>query len=167
MLEKQMLKSINRMQRGYSLIEIILTIGIGAIIATTITFGLFNFRDNVQYDIVINEMVESVDYAKVRAMKSQLDAAGQKSNYGVIFFEDSFVEFEGNGYVEGLDSNVLHNIPFGFSLDVTCDDLGNSIVFARVTGINSNPCEIDIYKWEDNEPTGSVVIGPYGVEEAY
>jgi prepilin-type N-terminal cleavage/methylation domain-containing protein len=152
--------------KGYTLVEIIITMGVSAIIVAAMTFGLFNFRNSVQYDILLNQIVESVNYSKTKASASQLDSEGASSAYGVKFFENEFVEFEGTDYVEGDAKNVENSVPAGLRLSTTCATENGQVVFSKVLGENSNDCIVEIYKWEQTSPTGSIVVGKYGVEQA-
>ncbi|MBN2015361.1 prepilin-type N-terminal cleavage/methylation domain-containing protein [Candidatus Dojkabacteria bacterium] len=153
--------------KGFTLVEIVLTIAIGAILVSGVTLGLLTYRNNLQYDILLNQIDESVSYAKAKALSGKLDSLNQHSSYGVMFFEDRFIEFEGDEYVEGAVPNVEYNVPVGLRLSATCVPSNNgSVVFSRILGENSNYCTVSIYKFEQTEPAGSVRIGRFGVEEA-
>jgi hypothetical protein len=153
--------------KGYSLVEIIITMGLTAFVVTGVSIAMFRFRDNVEYDIVLNKIVESVNFAKTKAMNSRLDSSEQRIPYSVKFFGNRIVEFEGDVYIEGADTNVEHEIPVGLKLTSSCNPEDNGeVMFSPIKGENSNNCTIYIYKFEQPTPTGSVVIGKYGVSQA-
>lgn len=153
--------------KGYTLIEIIITMAIGAIVISATVLGLFSFRSGFEYDILLNQVVESANYSKLKAVSSVLDLSESRISFSVKFFEDKIVEFEGEEYVEGADNNVEYEVPIGLRLSSTCSPNDNgTVIFAPITGVNSNSCTIYIYKFEQINPTGSIVIGKFGVEQA-
>ena len=154
-------------ERGYTLVEIIIAMALTAVVATAMAFAFLNFRNNVLYDILLNRIGESVNYAKLKGITSKLDSQDLRSSYSVKFFADRIVEFEGDTYVEGDDANIEYEVPVGLRITSTCSPVDNSVVtFFAITGENSNYCTISIYKFEQAYPTGSVYIGKYGVEQA-
>jgi prepilin-type N-terminal cleavage/methylation domain-containing protein len=153
--------------KGFTLTEIIITIALIALVVTLITIGVLNFRNNIEYDILLNKIVESLQFAKMKAVTGKWDSSGSRSSYSIKFFESRFVEFEGDTYVEGGSENIEHEIPLGLRLDPSCSPVDNGIVtFSPIEGENSNSCTIDIYKLEETTPAGSVIVGKHGVTQA-
>jgi prepilin-type N-terminal cleavage/methylation domain-containing protein len=160
-----MKKYIN--QKGVTLIEIIIVIAVTSVIATVTTFSVLKFRDSIQYDILLNSLVESTDSAKMKAVTSKLDNGGSRISYGVRFFDDRFVEFEGELYVEGAGTNTEYQLPVGLHLSSTCLPIDNgTVVFSPILGENNNNCTIYIYRMEQVTPIGSVIINKFGVQHA-
>lgn len=152
-------------QRGFTLVEIMISITVGAIVAGGVIFSLFNYRNNVQYDVLVNRLISSINFVNEKARSGVLDSSEQKVSYGVKFFTDRFVEFEGATYLEGDDKNVQNVLPVGYELNVTCvDDTHQEVVFSQVSGENSNPCTINILRWGQTEPITTIIIGKYGIE---
>ena len=153
--------------KGYTLIEIVIVIGLGAIVAGAMSWGLMNFRNTVEYDILLNQIVKSMNQVKLKATSSQLDSAGQRTNYSIMFLENKFVQFEGDVYTEGANSNIESDVSTGLKLSTSCAPIDNGIVtFEPIVGTTSNRCIIYIYKFENPSPVGTIVVGEYGVEEA-
>lgn len=160
------MKKLNE-EKGYTLVEIIITMSITAIVVVSMTLSIFTFRNNVQYDILLNKIIESANYAKLKSMIGKLDSQGQRSSYSVKFLEGRIVEFEGDVYTEGAASNIEYEVPVGLRLSSICLPQDNgTVTFAAITGENSNTCNVYIYKFEEATPMGSVVIGKFGVEQA-
>jgi len=160
------MKKIN--DRGYSLVEIVITIALGAVLISAISLSLFTFRNNVEYDILFNEIIESINNSKSLAVVSKLDSTDNRSSFSVKFMENKFVEFEGDIYLEGNESNVEHYIPIGFRLGSVCspnDD--GTVTFSPVSGESVQSCIVSIYKLEDAMPAGTLLIDRYGLEQAY
>lgn len=152
---------------GYSLTEIMIVIAILSIIAVSATIALFQFRNSVQYNILLNRITESVNYTKLRSLQSELDDNNARISYSVIFFEDRIVEFEGTIYDEDAETNVEFYVPFGLSLSSVCSPVNNGVVtFTPVEAKTLNRCTISIHRFEQPGVIGNVVIGTYGVEDA-
>lgn len=153
--------------KGYTLVEIIITLGLTAVMVAGVTVAMFQFRDNVEYDILLNKIVESVNFSKLKAMNSKLDSSDARSRYSVKFFSNRIVEFEGDVYTEGADANIEYEVPVGLNLSYSCSPVNNGeISFNAIIGENTNNCTIYILKLEQVLPAGSVVIGKFGVTQA-
>ncbi len=158
------MKKIKKDHKGYTLIEVVFVMAISAIIVTASTFALFVYRNNVLYDVLSNQIIASINSAQIKA-KSALLKDDLRVSQGVIFFENRLVEFSGSDYVEGDDCNVEYNVPTGFSLGTTCSPTDNGVVlFSPIRGEGTNTCTIDIYKYEDTIPTGTITVGKFGIE---
>jgi len=154
--------------RGYSLVEVVITVGLSAVVLAVISLSMFTYRNNIEYDNLFHEIIESVHSVRSKAMSSRLDDSDNRTSYSIKFLEDKFVEYEGDVYTDGDSENLEHDIPFGFRLGSLCNpDDDGTITFSPVKGENANMCEVYIYKLESADPLGTVVIGKYGLEEAY
>lgn len=154
-------------ENAYSLTEVVIAIAVIAIMSIAAGLALFRFRDNVEYDILLNKVTESINYTKLKATQSRLDSDGNRISYGVRFFENRIVEFEGETYVEGADANVEYEVPIGLRLGTSCSPFDDgTVVFSPVEGNNDNECTINIYRFEQSQPIGSVSVSSYGVEDA-
>jgi prepilin-type N-terminal cleavage/methylation domain-containing protein len=154
-------------KKAYTLVEIVITLALGAIITTGVTVSMLKFRDNVQYDILLNKIVESVQSTRLKAVSSKENNAGVRSSFSVHFFTDRIVEFEGSIYTEGAGTNIVSEVPVGLRLSSTCSPVNDGIVtFSVHEGANTNDCIIYIYRFEQTVPIGSIVIKRFGVEEA-
>lgn len=161
-----MMKVLN--EKAFSLVEIIIVISLSTVVFTLTMFALYNFRNNVVYDVVLNEVTESVNYVKLKSMTALLDSNNLQSDYSVVFFSDRFVEFEGDTYVEGASANVEHDVPVGISLSTNCSPVDNgTVTYSVILGTNNNSCAVSIYRIEQAYPVGNVIIGKYGIEYSY
>ncbi len=153
--------------KAYTLIEIIIVMSLSGILVGASVLSLFTFRNNFIYDSLLNQIVESVNYSKTKAVASVLDESENRIKHGVKIFEDRIVEFQGEEYTEGADKNVEYDVPFGLRLSSECSPQDNGEVsFSPITGENGNTCTINIYKFEDVKSIGTVLVSKYGVEQA-
>ena len=151
-------------QKGFSLIEVAIVVALGSIIVLMVGFGVFRFRDTFEYDLLVNGIIETVDFAKAKAVSSELDSQGLRSSYSVRFFEYRYVEFEGDIYVEGANMNVEHALPIGYRLTSSCLHVEDgTVTFIPIEGTNTNSCHINIFQVGNPSPVGIVSIDKYGV----
>ena len=153
--------------KAYTLVEIVVTLGLGAIITTGITISMLKFRDNVQYDILLNKVVESVQSTRLKAVSSKENSASERISFSVRFLTNQIVEFEGSTYIEEAGTNIVSEVPVGLHLSSTCSPVNNgTVTFSSHEGINLNECIIYIYRFEQAVPIGSIVIKRFGIEQA-
>ncbi len=153
-------------KQGVSLLEVVISISLIATIASISTISFIQFRNTFVQDFVLESIVESVNYTKMRALASEIDSNKSRNSFSIIFFTDRFIEFEGDTYYENGSNNYLTNLPNGFSLSSNCSPENNGIItFESVTGINLNECTIHVLK--SGRITSTIVIGKYGIEKVY
>lgn len=111
---------------GFTFLELLIVLGLGVIIAVfTIPVGL-NFYKLQVLDDTSEDILQVVRRAHHQAFFQKLD-----SNFGVKFFSDSYVLFQGNSY----DTRVLSEDEF-FSLPAGMSPSGMSeVVFEKLSGI--------------------------------
>lgn len=114
---------------GYTLVEIIVVIGIIALLATISTSVYSNFSANEKLKIATMGVVEAIRHAQANTQSGKGD-----SSWGVKVFSDSVIIFKGSGYAS-KDSS--YDQSFNFSGGVVASGL-SEIVFAKVTGSTIN-----------------------------
>lgn len=126
-------------QKGYTLIEILVVIGIMAIVMGGSTVLFLTVQANNERQVIINNVISILRKNQSLAMLGE----GQ-NEFGVQFETNKYIEFVGDTYVEGAPNNVEHLLPAG----VTINDVnlgGDSFIyFNRISGIPSNSGSFDI-----------------------
>ncbi len=118
--------------RGLTVIELIVVMGIMAVIITATSFNLLSG----QRQVVKSGMVEQV-VADVRSQQSKtMSGDGTGSTFGVHFDTSSYVLFTGSVYDANDSSNFVvsldNNVQFVTSFS------GNNIIFTPVSGEVTN-----------------------------
>jgi prepilin-type N-terminal cleavage/methylation domain-containing protein len=130
----------NNLQKGFTLIEILVVISILAVISTISFIGYNSFRKGTQLDIKADEINSVLKTAQAQTLSS-LEA----DNYGVHFESDQFILFKGLAYDSmGLD-NQVNELPDDLEIyDIILNGGGSDMVFERLTGNTENYGSIKI-----------------------
>lgn len=115
--------------RGFSLLEVLIVLGIVALIAGISTTTFNNFRSHENLEIAATSVVEALRHAQANAQSGKGDSA-----WGVKMLPSSTVIFKGTSYA-GRDTAA--DQPFSFSGGVVASGL-SEIVFIKVMGATEN-----------------------------
>ena len=160
--------SLIKNNKGFSLVEVVIVASISSVIFTTVALSMFTFRNNVAYDVLFHEIIETINDSRAKAVASRLDTGDNRISYSIKFLENQFVEFEGDVYVDGADGNIEHTVPFGFNLSSSCSPNNDgTITFSPINGVNLQNCTVSINKIEGGGAIGSIEVGKYGIEQTY
>lgn len=110
--------------RGFSLVEMLLSIAIMAIIAGLTAPVFFSYQTNNEFGLAVNTSVRSLRRAQFLAQNMELD-----SNWGVYFATSSVTVYSGGSYA-GRNSNYDEQYSFPTTVTSTVTDIN----FAKFTG---------------------------------
>ncbi len=120
-----------RMNTGFSLIEVLLVVGMGAIIfAMSAPFSMRLYKTQI-LDEAQSNIVEALQRARHNASLQKYD-----SQWGVYLddADDHFVLFAGDSYAEKVDA-YDEDYPLNAGITVTGD--WTEVVFSKLTGLPS------------------------------
>ena len=121
------------LNRGFTLTEILIVIGI-ALVLTTIVVSVFtNIKNNQTLDKDSGLVIEVIRQAKSLTLNSK-----NSSQYGVHFESGSVTIFTGTTYSAGSSSNLVHSLSSGNSATTSLSGGGRDIVFKRLSGETDN-----------------------------
>lgn len=116
------------MEKGFTLVEILLTVAMLAILATlTIPLGL-NFLKGQQLEGSTQEVIQTLRRAQLKSMSMEGD-----SNFGLYLTNDNYILFKGDVYTPGDPYNEV----FSFPEALTVSGLAQ-VVFTKVEGLANN-----------------------------
>jgi prepilin-type N-terminal cleavage/methylation domain-containing protein len=121
--------------RGFTLIEILIVIGVLAIIVASATPLTLDFYNSRQLDLYEQGLVQKLRQAQTKAMETEND-----SDFGVYLTSNEYVLFQGSSY-SGRDTNLDETIDLPDNLEVTGMD---EIIFDKLSGKPSQTREITL-----------------------
>lgn len=117
-------------KKGFSLLEIILAIGVGAIIVAFGSNVFFNLSGNQAVEKEANVSLSYIEKARMSTINSLYS-----EEYGVNFSSTSVTVFPGEIYSAGNASNTVYNLGGGVSISsINLSNGGNSFYFTQISG---------------------------------
>lgn len=124
------------MEKGFTLIEILISIAIIGIISSIF---VFSFQKEIQ-EKKMNSIVNSI-VAKLQEAKGLSQSGKDGEVYGIKFNSDSYVTFVGSNYDQTSNTNVVFDIDDNFIISNTIPNADDFVTFSKIkgdTGINAN-----------------------------
>jgi prepilin-type N-terminal cleavage/methylation domain-containing protein len=120
---------MQRFQKGFSFIELMLVLAIaGLLVGVSLGgFSRMSASKALQADASIVKSV--VEDARSRTLAARAD-----SEYGVRFESTRVILFKGSSYVSGASTNVISDLNSRVSLSAALTGGGSEIIFERLTG---------------------------------
>ena len=121
-------------QKGFTLIELIIAIGIFTVITSLATINLLNAQHIASIDSTVTTLIADLKQQQIKAMTGDTEGRGTTSQYGVHFDANKYVLFHGS-YNAADNSNFVVNLEG--TLNFT-DITGNGdIIFSQGSGESS------------------------------
>lgn len=140
------------MNKGFSLLEIIVSIAIAAILLTIITTSFRTAQVRKTQDGITQSILASLEEQKAN---SQAGKGG--SSYGVKFNSNEFITFKGISYSESSVDNKTFPVDSKFQISETISNANNIIYFSKLNG-NSNEVATITISHISNEVTPQNLI---------
>lgn len=123
----------SHLSRGYTLVELLLVVGIIGILITLITGSLTNYQVQSNVTALTSEVIAEMKEQQTRSMSGDTDGTSDSTTFGVHFDSDKYVLFRGTTYSPVDPANIPVNIPeqMEFS-DINFP--GGDIIFSRISG---------------------------------
>ena len=116
--------------RGLTLLELTISLGILAILSVLIIPSFMDFRRNSILNTETQNVITLVNKARLYSMSSMEDA-----QYGIHFEAGKAVLFQGDTYVAGAGTNEELVLPTALTLSpIVVNGGGAEVVFQKVTG---------------------------------
>lgn len=136
--------------KGFTLIEVIVAVGIMVILLGLTIAGYRSFSRNINLETVGSQIVIVLDDARSRTLASLNDRG-----YGV--------RFQSNTYTLLADPNEVHPLPSGVEFaSVTLAGGGTDVMFNRLTGTTSQPGSVVLRLTGKPSITQAITISAQG-----
>lgn len=118
---------------GFTLPEIIITVGIAAVLLALGTANIFNAKHKASLTTTIQTLVTDLNQQRTKAMVGDTEGRSTSDSYGIYFTANSYVLFHGASYSSSDTYN--YTVSAGDSAQFTNITLPQSqIVFASGSG---------------------------------
>lgn len=151
-------------ENGFTLLEILIAIGIFAIMLSIAVVVTMSFSDTVNLDNSGKIIGTNVKLAKTRSI-----GALNNTNYGVHFESDRVIVFAGDDFVSGDLTNKVTDLPDDVEIFFDNIDLaenptesGYNVVFSRLTGVTDNYGTVEIRLISNPSEVKQIVINREG-----
>lgn len=121
-----------KLQKGFTFIELVVVIGIIALLFAIGVVSSINVRSFTVSNTSLNVFISDLKGQQIKAMVGDTEGRGEPDAYGIKLLDDSYILFHGLTYSATNTSNFSVSAPTGYSLSSTFSN--DSIIFASGSG---------------------------------
>ncbi len=147
---------IQKSLTGFTLVEILVVVGIIGVLAASVLAGLNYFSRQEELDTTAQEVLTALRLAQNRTLASE-----GSSNYGVYFEAGQFTLFKGGAYIPGAVDNQVHVLPSRLTFS-SINILGSTALFERLTGASVNAGSVRLESVGDSSKFRVIYIDSSG-----
>ncbi|MCX6731801.1 MAG: prepilin-type N-terminal cleavage/methylation domain-containing protein [Candidatus Parcubacteria bacterium] len=148
--------------KGFTILEIIISLAIILILVIAIVFSFSSFRNNRELTNAAQETINLLNLARSKTLSSE-----GSSQYGIHFESSRIVLFRGTSFSESSPDNIVSAL--SSLLEISAINLnggGNNLVFQRLTGKTDNYGIITLRIKSDIGKTKIIEIKKTGIVNA-
>lgn len=120
-------------QKGLTLIEFLIVIGIIAVISTAVGVKLIGVRQKNSISSTLSQITVDIKSQQIKAMVLDTEGGVSTSSYGVHFNSSSYVLFKGTAYNPTDTSNFVINLGSDISFS-SVSFSGQNVIFNKGSG---------------------------------
>ncbi len=151
----------NSVQKGLTLIELVVVVAIVAVLSASLIPSLLNFRRTSILNTETQELVTVINRARMLAVSSKND-----QQFGVHFETGKVTLFQGATYTAGATTNEVRNFNSAVTGATTINGGGSDVLFAKVTGATNQNATTTLLVTGTTAST-TVVVRQSGVVTIY
>lgn len=123
------------MRKGFTLVELLLVIGILAVLFSIMTISYFGVQGKNVLSQAVGIMVADMRSQQTKAMAGVVPGNGElQAGYGIHFSVNSYTLFIGDTYAGGAPTDAVVQLPAGVSITASNFPTGGNLVFMRASG---------------------------------
>lgn len=150
------LSAVNLSSKGFTLIEMIIVVGILAILLTLSFAAIQLFTGQVNLDTSSQQVLSTLQLARNRTLSST-----GEMQHGVHFETSKYVLFEGSTYDSMDPDNKEFNLSAVEIYEINING-GDDVVYDRIRGTTSNNGNVKIRLTADNTKTETILVNSSG-----
>lgn len=130
------MKNHNYLQRGYSFIEVIIIMAIGATLVGFIVINLLGSQHRFSLSTSADTLINDIKIQQLKSMVGSTEGRTSTDSYGIAFGQHSYTFFHGTSYNSSDLSNAIFTLDTNILITTTFPS--SAIVFQRPTGEIAN-----------------------------
>lgn len=146
--------------RGFTLIEIFVSIAVIVVITAAILGGLSSFRRTSDLNQATDGVIAALRDGRLRTIESK-----DSSGWGVHLESTRVTLFKGTTFSQGAADNAVFNLPPAVTLTWSLQGGGTDVTFARISGETRRPGTLTLALVADASKTRTIVIRASGLVE--
>ena len=151
----------HRKNSGFSLIEIVIAMAIGAVLVAAIVVSFSSFRNSKTVDITADQILAVINEARVKSVSSE-----DYSRFGVHFETSRAVFFKGDIFTEPNPANIETILsPLVEISNISLSGGGADIVFQKLTGKTGNNGSLRVRLKSDNNKYKTISVKSAGIAD--
>ncbi|HEX7042241.1 MAG TPA: type II secretion system protein [Patescibacteria group bacterium] len=152
-------------ERGFTLVELILVMGIVAILLGFVTINLIKAQNSSSISSTLNTVISDIKNQQIKAMVGDAQGGAAESSYGVHFDTSKYVLFKGSTYNSSDTSNFVVNLTPDLiftNINLPSGNIIFSVQSGEVSGFVIGQNTVDIESTNSSK-TYTITINQYGV----
>lgn len=134
-MKTDMLGTYRHARSGFTLLELLLVMGITAVLLSLVTVSLIRPQTQATTDSVVLLLTSDLRQQQQKAMNGVRETSGS-SSYGVYIQPHQYTLFQGSTYQAGNSTNLV--IPLQTSTTLATTFAGSQIIFLPISGEVAN-----------------------------
>lgn len=119
-------------QRGFTLIEVMVVMGLITILTGLAIINLFSVQPKVVASASANTLVSDLRSQQVKAMMGDDDGGSAAQAYGVVIGTDAYTMFAGSSFSPADPNNFVVDVEQGLTLSSTLPS--STVIFSKASG---------------------------------
>lgn len=150
------------MKKGFTLVEVLLVMGIISILAALGSVNYFSSFNQTSVGTFEDIMISDLRSAQSKAMSSQGASGAITTGWGVKFLGSSYVVFPGSTYTAGSSNNYVVSAPTGLTISTSFPS--SQVLFNHSSGeVISYDSALDRITLNAGSSSKTIELNQYGV----
>jgi len=157
-----------RERSAFTLVELLITIGILAILAGIGFISIVNYREQQDLTSTTQEIVEVLRNAQNRSLSQEATSTtGTGGSWGVYFENpngdgnDFYELFQGSSYASGTVVS-RSNLPFNVQFNIPASGSSSTVIFSPITGLPDSATTIKISLISNPTSSSTIMVNANG-----